>query len=996
MNTVLSSITKSLKYYLGDSNYNVLQCSKRLSPQDIVLYKVDEITYEDKYPRKEAMENVLGSLRLNLNFIYLVVGDGKKVSFYFGLSRDLYSSNKSSKSIDQIGDDLLLRSLESNFRGSKFNRVSGEELHELLDHINSLNCKDYLEGVPGTFEDSETFQGIDRLADAMAGDTFAFIVVATSLPREAVYNIEKDVDEAYTNLAPYERKSIQVSKNTGNTKVNTTTTGTNVTNSHGEQEGETLNHGYTFTEQRSATNIYNEDQQTRTEGTSKTNNENLRTESTSKNKNWSSSNVNNATKGVNISTGESQSSNHNFINKVVQKWLKYIDEVLAKRLDYGAGKGIYIFTMATAAQDSIKELKLKNMVVSLFSGSTGNRVPIGKYNRRPNQERISTIFKFQIPRAEFFKPIDARERCIRVLLSQYAGLNNIYLGNWISSKELSVITGLPQKETIGLPLKQEVEFGLNVNSHISDEKKVVLGNLIQSGKEILNDKVYISKDDFNKHIFVTGVTGSGKTTTCQNLLLQCHMPFFIIEPAKTEYRILKEKYDDLLIFTLGKDKVAPFRLNPFEFFKTESISSRVDMIRASISSAFDMDAAIPQIIEVALYKCYEDCGWDITDDSNSLYDDPFAPGVYAFPTMQELITKSVEIVQQQGFDDRLRAEYIGSIRARLISLLVGSKGLMLNTPRSINFRDLLHRHVVLEMEDIKSTEEKSLIMGFILTNLVEAIKAEFLENPMFKHVTLIEEAHRLFSKYQPGDPLTKKYGVELFSNMLAEVRKYGESLIVADQIPNKLATDVLKNTNTKIVHKIFAQDDKEAIGNTMALDDRQKSFLSSLKIGQAVVFSQDWDKGINCHITPLTNTTSGQHISENNIRKECIDYLNKYWNIGFIPGVDCLSQKPSFEVFTENLGCLSYYKKLEILYNKSIVDRRCPKELPNVCKKLEKVIGRKALSNYIFKRFYYSKGIKEDEKKKKLIVCLLEGLADNKLNFEDYEGLDLLCVKRRI
>ncbi len=68
--------------------------------------------------------------------------------------------------------------------------------------------------------------------------------------------------------------------------------------------------------------------------------------------------------------------------------------------------------------------------------------------------------------------------------------------------------------------------------------------------------------------------------------------------------------------------------------------------------------------------------------------------------------------------------------------------------------------------------------------------------------------------------------------MLAEIRKYGESLIIVDQIPNKLTSEVLKNTNTKIVHRLFAIDDKEAIGNTMALTDEQKNFLSRLEVGR--------------------------------------------------------------------------------------------------------------------------------------------------------------------
>ena len=140
----------------------------------------------------------------------------------------------------------------------------------------------------------------------------------------------------------------------------------------------------------------------------------------------------------------------------------------------------------------------------------------------------------------------------------------------------------------------------------------------------------------------------------------------MIEPAKTEYRILSEKYEDMLIFTLGKDTVAPFRLNPFEFFPHESITSRVDMILASIEASFDMEAAIPQLIESAIYQCYEDCGWNIASNRNSIYGaSAFDDGVYAFPTLEDLVNKVDQVVEQQGFDDRLKHDYIGSIKARL-------------------------------------------------------------------------------------------------------------------------------------------------------------------------------------------------------------------------------------------------------------------------------------------------------------------------------------------
>ena len=184
---------------------------------------------------------------------------------------------------------------------------------------------------------------------------------------------------------------------------------------------------------------------------------------------------------------------------------------------------------------------------------------------------------------------------------------------------------------------------------------------------------------------------------------------------------------------------------------------------------------------------------------------------------------------------------------------------MFDTPLSVDFMDLLKKNVILEMEELKSPESKSFLMALILGRLTECLKAQHKKQKEFRHITLIEEAHRLLSRPQHGDSPSRKQGVEIFSDLLAEVRKYGEGFIIVDQIPAKLTPDVLKNTNTKIIHKIFARDDKEAVGDTMALDDRQKNYLSQLGTGDAIIFSQGWKKPAHVYIEehPDVKTSDG-------------------------------------------------------------------------------------------------------------------------------------------
>jgi uncharacterized protein len=73
-----------------------------------------------------------------------------------------------------------------------------------------------------------------------------------------------------------------------------------------------------------------------------------------------------------------------------------------------------------------------------------------------------------------------------------------------------------------------------------------------------------------------------------------------------------------------------------------------------------------------------------------------------------------------------------------------------------------------------------------------------------RHPTVLEEAHRLLRDPGPGQRGPAAKATELFAAMFAEVRAYGEGLVVAEQIPSKLIPDVVKNTAVKIVHRLPA------------------------------------------------------------------------------------------------------------------------------------------------------------------------------------------------
>ena len=943
-------------------NHSAIDLHRPISEDDVCIFKVKTITFEEDGPRKEAVENVLSAMRLPyVNFFYLIKGDRQKVSFYYGISRDLvqyYQKETENVNIEEKGNCVLKRSVEGNFRGSSIEKVSDNETKVLLNDLYKFKELGVLEGVPGlNKDDSEDFQRVDRLVDVMLGDEFAFLVTAKYLTSNGIKQIEDNICKFYEKLTPLSKKSLQLAKSESISENSTETNGTQ--NTKGDSHSKS--------HQKSSSKGSQEGGNTGQKSVSRTES---RSESDSETDGASSSES--ESKSVAVARGKSEGKNTSnsteFVNKSMQNWLKYIDDILLPRIDYGKGIGIFNVSITLLSNSDIIINKLANTATALFSGESGNRVPL-TLKRPQTKEIIFALKNLQVPMVTIRPEINDNEVLARTACSQYTIKNKAFVSNWYSVNELGVVAGLPRKEVVGVSLNEEVEFGLNFSPE--GKEQILIGNLVQSGQVKDNVPVSINTKDLSKHIFVCGVTGSGKTTTCMSILEKSNLPFLVIEPAKTEYRILANEDPNLLVFTLGNDDVAPFRLNPLEFLPTETISSHVDMVKASIEAAFDMEAAIPQIIEAALYDCYETFGWNVQTNKNKRFPNPFSPGVYSFPTLSDLIKSTEKVIDKQGFDDRLKNDYLGSVRARLNGLVLGAKGAMLNTPRSISFSDLLDEKVVVELENIKSGTEKSLIMGFILSQLNEAIKYEFKKSNSFKHITLVEEAHRLLSKYMPGDSLNKKNGVEVFADMLAEIRKYGECLIIADQIPNKMTPDVLKNTNTKIVHKIFAQDDKDSIGNTMSLTDEQKGFLSNLVTGRAVVFSQGWSKSLQVQIKQMKNTTD-DFVEENILREHALIFYSKNYFSGMIPEIAFLEQAPSVEKVSKLLAHSDSFENIKERLKKLL---RKPKVSANKesfaesLKIIKELVTDRELSRYLNMSIF-------DEPNRESEECLYQLLLD--------------------
>lgn len=434
----------------------------------------------------------------------------------------------------------------------------------------------------------------------------------------------------------------------------------------------------------------------------------------------------------------------------------------------------------------------------------------------------------------------------------------------LTSAQLAQYVQFPEFETHGFTVTTAARF--DVSRPLPSRPAVVLGRVRGGGAGARHPTYSIEVDELSRHAFVAGVTGSGKTTTVFHLLKQLHdrrgeVPFLVLEPAKTEYRRLfaDPRFADMRVFTVGNETVAPLRINPLQALPGTSVSEHLDLLKSLFTASFGMWSPMPQILERGLHEVYRDAGWDITQNTNPRLPAGARPA-RAFPTLSALHRKVEQIIDSLGYSGEVVSNIRAGLATRLQALCIGGKGRLLDTTDTIEPAELFDRRTVLELEAMGDDDDKAFVMGLVLIHLAE-YRRHHGPSEQLRHLLVIEEAHRLLTNVASvatslqGDPRGK--AVEAFTNLLAEVRYLGQGVIVSDQVPTRLAPDVIKNTNLKIAHRIVAADDRAALGASMNMGEDQNRDLATLARGVAAVFSEGDDTPVQVTV-PRDDTTPSQ------------------------------------------------------------------------------------------------------------------------------------------
>lgn len=443
------------------------------------------------------------------------------------------------------------------------------------------------------------------------------------------------------------------------------------------------------------------------------------------------------------------------------------------------------------------------------------------------------LVRISTPNGYFQHPLGHRFNDLRTLLT---------------TKELSYFVNFPLHTVPGINVvDSSPEFNLRENKTVG----ISFGHLIYGGNET-KLSFDIPQQVLSRHTLVTGINGSGKTNTVQAILNGMEkLPFLVIEPAKTEYvdwalewnKVHPDRQIDIYVpgCKTYKSKFTPkvLHLNPFELMwlsanQEPNVLSHIDRLKSTFAAAFPMYDILPVLMEDLIYSVYQNKSTDWLGEIPVF-------GKTQAPTLNSMAVNVDKVIGAHQYEERIGRNMAACLNTRINSLRRGWKGDMLNCTKS-NIQSLFQRPTIVNLSYVGDDVDKSFIMALLLQMLYEHRQAEAecgkidFNSSVCRHLTIIEEAHRVMAKCDNPE-LPQYKSATMFSNMLSEIRAYGEGFMLVDQVPTRLIPDAIKNTNLKICHRMVAEDDCKAIGESMSLSKEQRRLIPKLLTGQCIVSS---------------------------------------------------------------------------------------------------------------------------------------------------------------
>ena len=350
--------------------------------------------------------------------------------------------------------------------------------------------------------------------------------------------------------------------------------------------------------------------------------------------------------------------------------------------------------------------------------------------------------------------------------------------------------------------------------HNANKGSIKIGKIMKGKHKKYN--FYLSIKDLEKHVFICGATGTGKSNFLQNFLVnftQNHnIPFFLVE-FKGEYHFLQKKIKDLLILWPGEN----FSINIFNPEDSNPLihAERIFDILKSGQFLDDNAEFSPQmqkvLVEILAKVCKDK---ELQSWKGFEY--------YCKKYLEENLN-NIPMLKQT----------LISIKNRIRRFSEGPLKALFEKNNEYKVKTLFKRNVILDLSSIIRLGGEKKDALFFLNMIFKYLWDQNLTKGAFKykgikHITIVEDAQY----FAPQDLVKKNKLTTYLEDIALLQRGTGECLIALATRPD-ISRDILANAGVLLTLKNHIE--KDLMCELLNLDLEKKNYLSILEEGQGII-----------------------------------------------------------------------------------------------------------------------------------------------------------------